>query len=95
MNSGFSFVPDDADIQREKRKARELKASQWWKRQLAKGICQYCGRRFPAKELTMDHIVPLSKGGKTTKGNLAVCCKTCNIQKKSNLLMEWDPYLKK
>jgi 5-methylcytosine-specific restriction protein A len=93
--SQFSFVADEAQINREKQKARELRASQWWKRRIAKGVCHYCGLRFPLKELTMDHIVPISKGGKTTKGNVVVCCKTCNSQKKSTLLMEWDKYLNK
>jgi 5-methylcytosine-specific restriction enzyme A len=93
--SPFSFVADEAQINREKQKARELKASQWWKRRLAKGVCHYCGNRFPIKELTMDHIVPVSKGGKTTRGNVVVCCKTCNTGKKSKLLMEWDKYLNK
>jgi 5-methylcytosine-specific restriction enzyme A len=91
--SPFSFVADEAEINREKQKARELRASQWWKRQAAKGLCYYCGNRFPSKELTMDHIVPISKGGRTTKGNVVVCCKTCNTEKKSKLLMEWDKYL--
>ena len=91
----FSFVADDAEINREKQKARELKATQWWKRRLARGICHYCSNRFSVKELTMDHIVPISKGGKTTKGNVVVCCKACNIEKKSKLLMEWDKYLNK
>jgi 5-methylcytosine-specific restriction endonuclease McrA len=89
----FSHVADEAQINREKQKARELRASQWWKRRLAKGVCHYCGHRFPVKELTMDHIVPISKGGKSTRGNVAVCCKACNTKKKSMLLMEWDQYL--
>jgi 5-methylcytosine-specific restriction endonuclease McrA len=89
----FSYVADEAQINREKQKARELRASQWWKRRLAKGVCHYCGHRFPVKELTMDHIVPISKGGKSTRGNVAVCCKACNTKKKSMLLMEWDQYL--
>jgi 5-methylcytosine-specific restriction enzyme A len=93
--SPFSFVADEAEINREKQKARELRASQWWKRQVAKGLCHYCGNRFSSKELTMDHIVPISKGGRTTKGNVVPCCKTCNTEKKSKLLMEWDKYLKK
>lgn len=93
--SSISFVADESEINREKQKARELRASQWWKRRLAKGVCHYCGNRFPLKELTMDHIVPISKGGKTTKGNVVVCCKTCNTEKKSKLLMEWSKYLNK
>lgn len=89
--SGFSYVPDDDEIKREKNKARELRASQWWKRKCAKRICYYCNNIFPAKELTMDHIVPISRGGKSTKNNVVPCCKACNTEKKSKLVMEWKP----
>ena len=85
---------DEADIKREKRKARELRATQWWKRRIAKGLCHYCGRNTPVKELTMDHIVPLARGGKSTKGNLVTACKECNNNKKNLLPMEWDEYIK-
>ncbi len=91
--TAFSSVPDESEIRREKEKARALKASPWWKRRCAKGICYYCGRKFPARELTMDHIVPLSRGGKSIKSNLVPCCKECNTQKKANLLMDWDQYM--
>lgn len=87
--TAFSCVPDEAEIRREKEKARELRQTQWWKRRCAAGICHYCGRRLPAKELTMDHIVPIAKGGKSTKGNVVPCCPDCNTQKKSSLLMDW------
>jgi 5-methylcytosine-specific restriction endonuclease McrA len=69
-------------IAREKAKARDLRKSQWWKNEIARGICHYCGRNFNPKDLTMDHIVPLSKGGKSTKGNVVPCCKACNNKKK-------------
>ena len=85
---------DAAQIRRERRKARELRDSQWWKRRLSKGICHYCGRPAAPKELTMDHIVPISRGGKTTKSNVVPACKECNNNKKQLLPMEWDQYLK-
>ena len=90
--NGFSYIPDDDEIKREKNKARTLRATQWWKRKCAKGICHYCGKRFPAKELTMDHIVPIARGGKSTKNNVVPCCKACNTDKKSRLLMEWKTF---
>ncbi len=90
----FLFHLDEADIRRERQKARELRASQWWKRKLAKGICHYCGRSFPPHELTMDHIVPVARGGRSTRGNLVTACKACNNAKKQLLPMEWDQYLK-
>ena len=42
----------------------------------------------------MDHIVPLVRGGKSTKGNVVPACKECNTKKKHRLLMEWDEYIK-
>jgi len=89
----FAFDIASTDISAEKRKARELRSSQWWKRRCAKGICHWCGLTFSAKELTMDHIVPISRGGKTTKNNVVPCCKTCNNQKKQLLPMEWEAYV--
>jgi 5-methylcytosine-specific restriction protein A len=89
----FAYDLDENDIKRERRKARELRASQWWKRRCAKGICYYCERPVPPKELTMDHIVPIARGGRSTKGNLVPSCKECNNNKKQLLPMEWDQYL--
>ena len=88
----FSFHIDASEIEREKRKARDLRQSQWWKRRCAKGVCGYCEKPTPPKKLTMDHIVPLSRGGKTTKGNVVPACKNCNNQKKQLLPMEWEGY---
>ncbi len=90
----FSIHLDEADIKREKYKARDLRNSQWWKRRCAKGVCHYCGEATPAKELTLDHVVPIARGGKTTKGNVVPACKDCNNRKKQLLPMEWDDYLK-
>lgn len=87
------FTPaDDEHIAREKRKAQELRQSQWWKNELGKGVCRYCGRHFHPRELTMDHIVPIIRGGVTTRGNVVPCCKECNSQKKYMLLSEWQEY---
>jgi 5-methylcytosine-specific restriction endonuclease McrA len=89
----FAYNVTEEDIRRERRKARELRQSQWWKRKCAKGVCHYCRRPKPPKALTMDHIVPIARGGKTTKGNVVPCCKECNNQKKQLLPMEWETYL--
>jgi 5-methylcytosine-specific restriction endonuclease McrA len=43
--------------------------------------CQYCGRRLPPAELTLDHILPRSRGGKTTWENIVAACKLCNHRK--------------
>ena len=71
---------DDAHVARER--ARALRKSDWWRAQLARGICHYCGKKFPPEELTMDHIVPVVRGGKSVRGNVVPCCKTCNNEKK-------------
>ncbi len=89
----FAYDLNEADIKRERRKARDLRSSQWWKRRLNKGACHYCGRAVPPKDLTMDHIVPIARGGKSTKGNVAAACKECNNAKKQLLPMEWEQYL--
>jgi 5-methylcytosine-specific restriction endonuclease McrA len=43
--------------------------------------CQYCGGRFAAEDLTYDHIIPKSRGGKTKWENIVTCCVDCNRQK--------------
>lgn len=45
--------------------------------------CQYCGVRFYTHELTFDHVVPRSHGGKSTWQNLVAACKHCNGKKGS------------
>ena len=89
----FQHLEED-DLKRERARARDLRETQWWKRRLARGICHYCGRPVPPRELTMDHIVPVSRGGKSTKGNVVPCCKACNNAKKQMLTLEWEDYLK-
>jgi len=89
----FAYDLSDADIRRERNKARELRQSQWWKRRLAKGCCYYCGHSFAPAGLTMDHIVPIARGGRSTKGNLVPACKHCNTKKKQLLPTEWVAYL--
>jgi 5-methylcytosine-specific restriction endonuclease McrA len=91
----FAYDLESEDLKRERHNARKLRDSQWWKRRLAKGICHYCNRQTPPKELTMDHIVPISRGGTSYKGNVVPCCKECNRAKKQLLPMEWEAYLKK
>jgi len=43
--------------------------------------CQYCGQRFPAHELTCDHVVPRSLGGRTSWENMVSACGPCNRRK--------------
>lgn len=44
-------------------------------------VCQYCGDDFPPSQLSFDHVVPRSRGGKTTWENIVSCCFRCNARK--------------
>ena len=84
---------DEEQIRRERQKARELRKQNWWKNKIAKGVCHYCEKSVPPKDLTLDHVVPVARGGQTTKGNCVPACKDCNNQKKNLLPQEWEGYL--
>jgi 5-methylcytosine-specific restriction endonuclease McrA len=43
--------------------------------------CQYCGKKFPTSELSIDHVLPRSQNGKTTWDNVVCCCLKCNVKK--------------
>ena len=43
--------------------------------------CQYCGKKFPTTELSLDHVVPRSQGGKASWENIVCCCVKCNVKK--------------
>ncbi len=46
-----------------------------------KNICQYCGKRFPTSELSLDHVIPRSTGGKAHWENIVCACTSCNVKK--------------
>lgn len=92
--SRLDLLEIEADLSAEKRKARDLRHSAWWKEKIAAGRCYYCGRTFKPDELTMDHKIPLSRGGTSEKINVVAACKDCNNKKKYMLPTEWDEYLK-
>ena len=54
------------------------------------GVCHYCGKQVGAKALTMDHLVPIVRGGRSTKGNVVPACKDCNDAKKHRLAFELE-----
>lgn len=47
--------------------------------------CQYCGQRFAASDLTYDHVIPRSAGGRTEWANIVTACLGCNAQKANRL----------
>lgn len=79
LNS-YIFASEE-HIGRERAKVREAKKSRWWQQKTASGLCFYCGKKFAFKELTMDHVVPLARGGTTTAGNVVPACRPCNKNK--------------
>jgi len=51
------------------------------------GICPYCNK--PIKTGTIDHIIPVARGGNNSCSNLVWCCKSCNSSKNKRQLIEW------
>lgn len=90
----FDGVSDD-EVRRQKAKARELRKTRWWQQKTGSGKCYYCQKTVAPKLLTMDHILPIARGGKSTKDNLVPSCKDCNSKKKSMMPIEWQEYLEK
>ena len=88
-------LPLDADIRREKEKARHLRQSAWWTRKIRDGVCYYCLLQVGSAHLTMDHVIPLSRGGKSRKGNIVPACKECNNKKTYLIPVEWQEYLRR
>ena len=85
MSEYYNLDPELSDskrIKKEREKARKLKKTQWWLDKVNKGICHYCGKKYPRTQITMDHIVPLARGGASTKGNIVPACPSCNRDKK-------------
>lgn len=82
MDEWIDIQADPAHVKRERAKARELRATDWWRAKLQQGVCHYCGKNVGAANLTMDHVIPVARGGKSTRGNCVPCCKECNNSKK-------------
>ncbi|QIG71353.1 HNH endonuclease protein [Rhizobium phage RHph_TM39] len=63
-----------------------------------KFTCQYCMEKFAYKNLTFDHVVPASRGGKTVWTNIVAACHPCNIKKRdrtpeeAGLHLHYKPY---
>ena len=90
--SGMDFMSEH--ISREKQKARKLRTTPWWKKKISTGICYYCSGKFSPADLTMDHRIPLARGGMSDRENIVPACKECNNRKKNLLPVEWDEYMK-
>jgi 5-methylcytosine-specific restriction protein A len=78
----FDLAADPAHVARQREKARALRKTAWWRRRVQRGVCGYCAKRVAPGELTMDHVVPVARGGHSAKGNVVAACKQCNTRKK-------------
>lgn len=83
MNEWIDIRKDPVHVARERLKARALRQTTWWRQQIQRGVCHYCGRLVGAEQLTMDHLVPVARGGRTTKGNIVPACHACNATKRA------------
>ncbi len=77
-----------AHIKAEKDKAKILRKSHWWQTLIQNCSCYYCQTPLTSDLVTMDHIVPLSRGGFSKKGNVVPACKACNTHKKDGTAVD-------
>jgi len=88
----YHYEMNEIAIKREKAAARELRNSRWWQTKIASAPrCHYCSKSLGKTQCTMDHVVPLVRGGKSTKGNVVIACKECNSAKKDKLFLDHIP----
>ena len=83
MEDWLDLQPDPKQVKKEREKARALRKTDWWRAQLQKGVCHYCKQKVGAENLTMDHVIPIARGGKSVRSNCVPCCKECNNEKKA------------
>lgn len=84
--------PASTIVSRSRRRYREATGTiseRDWQRLINRygNCCAYCGER--CEKVTLDHVVPLSRGGNNTIGNALPACQSCNSSKHSKLLAEW------
>lgn len=89
LNAGFlellRFQRSNKRI-RGRRKRKRFKCRVYWR---DKGICQYCDKKVPFVEATLDHVTPLVHGGSDTqKENFVIACGPCN-KAKAQLILEF------
>ena len=75
-------------LKKEREKARKLRHTTWWKNKLARGVCYLCHQKFEKTQLTMEHLIPLARGGYSIKNNIEVACKKCNSKKQHQTIVE-------
>ena len=84
----FFVSADKEHIKKEREKGRKLKKTRWWQNKVQQGTCHYCNQKFKPKELSMEHLIPLVRGGFSIKNNIVTACKKCNFKKKHKTILE-------
>jgi 5-methylcytosine-specific restriction endonuclease McrA len=85
----YHYEMNEQIIKKEKAAARELRHSRWWQTKISnQPRCHYCSKSLRKDECTMDHVLPISRGGRSTKGNVVIACKDCNNLKKDRLFVD-------
>ncbi|HVT03228.1 MAG TPA: HNH endonuclease [Thermoanaerobaculia bacterium] len=83
------FIPDVIQLLRfDKMPRQEVKFSRGNIYLRDHNRCQYCGKKFSSSELSLDHVIPISRGGKSTWENVVCACLPCNVKKGNKLLPE-------
>lgn len=96
MNSVTHFYAPQTQefIKKQRSEARKLKESRWWKEKVSFGLCYYCEGKFEPQTLTMDHKIPIARGGVSSKNNIVACCKDCNTKKQSQSHLDFQEIFK-
>ena len=69
--------------------AKQLRQSRWWQTLIQDCCCYYCQKVLQKKDVTMDHIIPLARGGLSQRQNIVPCCKSCNSKKQDKTAAEF------
>ncbi len=75
----------DRSRRRTTTKMGDLTKEEWLEIQNRSPICPACGKFVGCENLSLDHIIPISKGGKHTKDNVQALCLQCNLKKSAKL----------
>ena len=75
MENWHDLDAGPAHVARERERARALRKTAWWQRRIQRGLCAYCGRAVAPRDLTLDHVVPMARGGRSVKGRVLVVSK--------------------
>lgn len=73
---------DAKRVKKERALAAALRKSRWWAEKIQAGRCYYCEQTCAPADLTMDHVVPIARGGRSIQSNVVPSCKECNASKK-------------